>query len=58
MSEKQIMINILEKMPDDISMNDILETLNLIHELKNRIENFAENETVTQEILKQEIEKW
>ncbi len=58
MSEKQVMINILEKMPNDISMADILETLNLIHELKNRIDDFDEDETISQEDLKKEIEQW
>ncbi len=58
MSEKRIMINILEKLPDDISMSDLLETLNLIHELKNRMDNIDENEGTTQEDLKKEIELW
>ena len=58
MSEKQTMIKILEKMPDDISMDDILETMILIHDLKNRIDNFNEGEGIKQEDLKEEIETW
>lgn len=58
MSERQIMIKILEKMPDTISMDDILETMLLINDLKNRVNNFNENEATTQEDLKKEIEEW
>lgn len=58
MSEKQVMINILEKMPDDISFDDILETLNLIKELRNRIDNFDKSKSLTTDELKEEIKKW
>lgn len=58
MSEKMVMINILEKLPDDISMSDLLETLNLIHELKNRIDNSDEQDFTTQDDFKREINEW
>ena len=58
MSEKRVMINILEKLPDDISMDELLETLNLIHELKNRINNADEEDFTTHEELKKEIKTW
>lgn len=57
MSERQVMIKILEKMPDDITIEDILETMNLIHELKNRLDD-DETELTTQEQLKEEIKQW
>lgn len=58
MSEKQVMINILEKLPNNISMDDLLETLNLIHELKNRMNISNEQDFITQDDLKKEIETW
>ncbi len=53
MSEKQVMIKILEKMPDDI-----VETLNLIYELRNRIDTFDRSRALTTEELKREIKTW
>ncbi len=58
MSEKQIVIKILEKMPDNISMDSILETLILIYDLKNRLDNFDESQTINHEQLKKEIKEW
>lgn len=56
MSERQAMIKILEKMPEDISMVDIIETLNLIYELGKRLEN--KDDLTSQEDFKKEIEQW
>lgn len=58
MSEKQVMIKILEKMPDDITFDDIVETLNLIYELRNRIDTFDRSRAHTTEELKREIKTW
>ena len=58
MSQKQAMIKILEEMPDDISFDDIVETLNLVYELRNRIDNFDRNKAVTTEELKKEMQTW
>ena len=58
MSERQIMIKILEKMPEDISFEDIVETLNLISGLRNRIDNFDRNKALTTEELKKEMQTW
>lgn len=58
MSEKQVMIKILEKMPDDITFDDIVETLNLIYELRNRIDTFDRSKALTTEELKREIKTW
>ena len=58
MSEKQAMIKILEKMPDNISMDDIIETLNIIHTLSIRIKNYDEENLISQEDLEKEIEQW
>lgn len=56
MSERQAIIKILEKMPEDISMVDIIETLNLIYELGKRLEN--KDDLTSQEDFKKEIEQW
>ncbi len=56
MSERQAMIKILEKMPEDISMADIIETLNLIYELGKRLE--SKDDLTSQEDLKKEIKQW
>lgn len=58
MSEKQVMIKILEKMPNDVTFDDIVETLNLIYELKNRVDNFDRSKALTTEELKKEMQKW
>ena len=58
MSERQIMIKILEKMPEDISFEDIVETLNLINDLRNRINNFDRSKALTTEQLKKEMQSW
>ncbi len=58
MSEKQVMMKILEKMPDDITFDDIVETLNLIYELRNRVDNFDRDKALTAEELKKEMQQW
>ena len=58
MSEAQAMIKILEKMPDNISMDDVMEVLNIIHDLRKRTENFDESKAISQEDLEKEIEQW
>ena len=58
MSEKQVMIKLLEKMPEDVTLDDIVEFINLIYELKNRIDNFDENKSLTTDLLKENIKLW
>lgn len=58
MSQKQAMIKILEEMPEDVSFEDIVETLNLVYELRNRIDNFDRKKAITTEELKKEMQTW
>ena len=58
MSEKQAMIKVLEEMPDDVTLEDITETLNLINEIRNRINNFDRSKCLTTEQLKEAISLW
>ena len=57
MTDREKAIKVLEELPNNISMKEILETLNDIFDLKDRIENVDENEGITSEEFKKEIEK-
>lgn len=58
MSQKQVMMKVLEDMPEDVSFEDIIEALKLVSELRNRIDNFDENDAITSEQLKEEMKTW
>lgn len=58
MSDREKAIDILKTLPEDISLKDILDTLYNIFDLKDRLENIDENEAISSEELKKEIEKW
>ena len=58
MSDREKAIDVLKTLPDNISMKEILETLNLIFEINDRIDNFDINETVTTEELLKEMKEW
>ena len=47
MTDREKAIKVLEELPNNISMKEILETLNNIFDLKDRIENVDENEGIT-----------
>ena len=58
MSDREKAINVLKTLPDDIPMKEILDTLYNIFDLKDRLDNFKEEESISSEELKKEIEKW
>ena len=58
MSEREKAIQILQELPDSISLKEILETLSMMLEINTRIDNFNEDETITVEELEKEIEEW
>ena len=58
MSDREKAINVLKTLPDNISMKEILETLNLMFEINNRIDNFKIEETVTTDDLLEEMKEW
>ncbi len=58
MSDREKAINILKTLPEDISLKEILETLNLMFEINGRIDDLNIDETATTEELLKEIEKW
>ena len=58
MSEREKAINVLKTLPENISMKEILETLNLMFEINNRIDNFDIEETITTDELLEEMKEW
>ena len=58
MSQKPAMMKVLEEMPEDASFEDIVETLNLVYDLRNRIDSFDRSKAITTEELKKEMQKW
>lgn len=58
MSDKERAIEVLEQMPADVSLQEILEALNLMFDINNRIDNFdIDNAVTTIELLK-DIKTW
>lgn len=58
MSDREKAIRVLEELPETISMKDILIALNTIFEVNNRIDSFNEEEAITSDEFKKEIEEW
>lgn len=58
MSEREKAIQLLQELPDNISLKEILETLSIMLEINTRIDSFNESETLTSEELIKEIDKW
>lgn len=56
--DKQIALDVISNLPDDILMEDIIETLNLIKEINKRVENFDRTRALTIDELKKELEQW
>ena len=46
---------VFEKLPDNISEEDVIETVKIIKELHNRINNFDESKCLTTEELRKEL---
>ena len=55
---KEIMIDVITKLPDDVTIEDIIETLKLIKETMNRIDDFDESTALSTEELKRMIKRW
>ena len=58
MSDKEKAIKVLETMPNNIPMKEILNVLNDIFDLKDRLDNLNVDEGISSEEFKKEIEKW
>lgn len=55
---KELVLDVITKLPNDVTIEDIIETLNLIKDTTNRIDNFDETKAYSTEELKKEIAKW
>ena len=58
MSDREKAIQVIKEMPTNVSIQEILEALNLMFEINNRIENIDMNETITTEELLEEMKEW
>ena len=52
MSDRELAIKVLKELPNNITMKEIIETLNNIFDLKYKIKNIDENEGIDSEELK------
>ena len=58
MSDREKAIKILEKMPDNVKMEDIIEELYLRIKTKKALKDVESENVISQEEIEQEIEKW
>lgn len=58
LNDKEKVIEVIEKLPNDISINEILEVLNLMITLNTRIDEFNIDESLSSKELLEEIKKW
>lgn len=58
MSDREKAIEVLETMPADVSLKDILEALNLMFEINNRVDNLDINECISTDELIEEMKEW
>ena len=58
MSEREKAIQLLQELPNTISMKEIIETLSTMLEINTRIDSLNESEMVVSENVEGEIDKW
>ena len=58
MSEREKAIQILQTLPDTVSLKEIIKTLSMMLEINSRIDSCSEDELITTEQIKKEIEEW
>ena len=58
MSDREKAIEVLETMPADVSLKDILEALNLMFEMNNRVDDLDINECISTDELIEEMKEW
>lgn len=56
--DKQIALDVISNLPDDISMEDIIEALYLRVKIGKRIDNFDKSKKISQEDLEKKILEW
>ena len=55
---KERLIKQIETFPDEISIDEVIERLIVIEKLEIRIKESDQNETISEEDLKNEMETW
>ena len=55
---KERLIKQIETFPDEISIDEVIERLIIIEKLEIRIKESANDETISEEDLKNEMETW
>lgn len=58
MIKKEKLKQHIEKFPDEMSIDELIDRLLFIEKLEKRIEQSKKEETISEEELKDEIEKW
>lgn len=48
----------IDEFPDEISIDEVIERLIMIEKIETRIQESENNETISEENLKTEMEKW
>ncbi|AYN02115.1 hypothetical protein [Chryseobacterium sp. 3008163] len=48
----------IDEFPDEISIDEVIERLIMIEKIETRIQESENNETISEEDLKTEMEKW
>lgn len=56
--DKKLALDVISNLPDNISLEAIVEALYLRINIGKRIDNFDKNKTISHEDLKKEISQW
>ena len=55
---KEVILDVLNKLPDDATMDDILYNLYIHDKVERGLEAVREGRTITQEEMEKEMEQW
>ena len=58
MITKEKLINHIETFPDNMSIDELIDRLIFVEKLEKRIEESKKGETISEDELKKEMEKW
>ncbi len=58
MINKDKLKHYIDKFPDELSIDELIEHLVFVEKLENRIKQSKEDDTISEEDLEKEIEQW
>lgn len=58
MTTKELVLQVLEQLPDDAEIEDFIERLSFVRKLQQRLEQTETVATYTQEQARQRLERW